>query len=80
MCKEGFYNLCPEMEFFATPPVHGSLANYVRMLFSPNTHTHTHTHTHIYIYICIFIFFCIIRGGLLIRMFFLCMQPGFASS
>ncbi|XP_057475220.1 sorbitol dehydrogenase [Actinidia eriantha] len=28
-CKEGQYNLCPEMKFFATPPVHGSLANQV---------------------------------------------------
>ncbi|XP_031281841.1 sorbitol dehydrogenase-like [Pistacia vera] len=28
-CKEGRYNLCPEMKFFATPPVHGSLANQV---------------------------------------------------
>lgn len=28
-CKEGRYNLCDEMKFFATPPVHGSLANYV---------------------------------------------------
>ncbi|VFR02790.1 unnamed protein product [Cuscuta campestris] len=28
-CKEGSYNLCPEMKFFATPPVHGSLANHV---------------------------------------------------
>nr|BAF75466.1 NAD-dependent sorbitol dehydrogenase [Fragaria x ananassa] len=28
-CKEGRYNLCPDMEFFATPPVHGSLANQV---------------------------------------------------
>ncbi|KAL6961820.1 L-iditol 2-dehydrogenase [Sarracenia purpurea var. burkii] len=28
-CKEGNYNLCPEMKFFATPPVHGSLANQV---------------------------------------------------
>ncbi|KAH9679860.1 Sorbitol dehydrogenase [Citrus sinensis] len=26
-CKGGRYNLCPEMKFFATPPVHGSLAN-----------------------------------------------------
>ncbi|PWA69372.1 Alcohol dehydrogenase, C-terminal [Artemisia annua] len=26
-CKEGRYNLCPEKEFFTTPPVHGSLAN-----------------------------------------------------
>ncbi|XP_045832585.1 sorbitol dehydrogenase-like isoform X2 [Trifolium pratense] len=26
-CKLGRYNLCPEMKFFATPPVHGSLAN-----------------------------------------------------
>lgn len=42
MCKEGFYNLCPEMEFFATPPVHGSLANTVRMFFSP-------THIHLYL-------------------------------
>ncbi|KAG5188786.1 sorbitol dehydrogenase [Tribonema minus] len=29
LCKEGVYNLCEEMEFFATPPVHGSLANFV---------------------------------------------------
>ncbi|XP_043718313.1 sorbitol dehydrogenase [Telopea speciosissima] len=29
LCKEGSYNLCPEMKFFATPPVHGSLANQV---------------------------------------------------
>ncbi|KAL3682545.1 hypothetical protein R1sor_000567 [Riccia sorocarpa] len=29
LCKEGVYNLCPEMKFFATPPVHGSLANRV---------------------------------------------------
>lgn len=29
ICKDGRYNLCPEMKFFATPPVHGSLANQV---------------------------------------------------
>eukprot|EP00953_Heterococcus_sp_UTEX-ZZ885_P008258 4956-Heterococcus_DN1.PRE.5 len=29
LCKEGTYNLCETLEFFATPPVHGSLANYV---------------------------------------------------
>ncbi|KAJ8771468.1 hypothetical protein K2173_026645 [Erythroxylum novogranatense] len=29
LCKTGRYNLCPEMRFFATPPVHGSLANQV---------------------------------------------------
>ncbi|XP_073106207.1 sorbitol dehydrogenase [Elaeis guineensis] len=28
-CKGGRYNLCQEMKFFATPPVHGSLANQV---------------------------------------------------
>ncbi|KAK3039229.1 hypothetical protein RJ639_027933, partial [Escallonia herrerae] len=28
-CKEGRYNLCPDMKFFATPPVHGSLANQI---------------------------------------------------
>ncbi|KAH7424210.1 hypothetical protein KP509_12G095400 [Ceratopteris richardii] len=28
-CKEGRYNLCDEMKFFATPPIHGSLANFV---------------------------------------------------
>lgn len=28
-CKEGRYNLCPDIKFFATPPVHGSLANQV---------------------------------------------------
>lgn len=31
LCKEGRYNLCPEMKFFATPPVHGSLANQVKI-------------------------------------------------
>ncbi|KAM1141995.1 hypothetical protein EV1_041492 [Malus domestica] len=28
-CKGGRYNLCPDMKFFATPPVHGSLANQI---------------------------------------------------
>ncbi|KAI9073710.1 hypothetical protein K1719_044334 [Acacia pycnantha] len=28
-CKHGRYNLCPDMKFFATPPVHGSLANQI---------------------------------------------------
>lgn len=28
-CREGRYNLCPQMRFFATPPIDGSLAQYV---------------------------------------------------
>jgi L-iditol 2-dehydrogenase len=28
-CRRGSYNLCPDVVFFATPPVHGSLAQYV---------------------------------------------------
>ncbi|SNS60879.1 L-iditol 2-dehydrogenase [Anaerovirgula multivorans] len=28
-CKGGKYNLCPDVEFFATPPYHGVFANYV---------------------------------------------------
>ncbi|XP_050942638.1 sorbitol dehydrogenase-like [Cucumis melo] len=28
-CKEGRYNLCSDMKFYATPPTHGSLANEV---------------------------------------------------
>ena len=28
-CKEGKYNLCPKVEFFATPPYHGVFTNYV---------------------------------------------------
>jgi L-iditol 2-dehydrogenase len=28
-CKAGRYNLCPDMVFFATPPVDGALAEYV---------------------------------------------------
>ena len=28
-CKAGRYNLCPEMEFYATPPVDGAFAEYV---------------------------------------------------
>mmetsp|Transcript_1856 Transcript_1856/g.6620 ORF Transcript_1856/g.6620 Transcript_1856/m.6620 type:complete len:348 (-) Transcript_1856:70-1113(-) len=27
-CKGGRYNLCPDVQFLATPPVHGSLANF----------------------------------------------------
>lgn len=33
-CKEGSYNLCPDMRFFATPPIHGSLANQVPILIT----------------------------------------------
>ena len=29
-CKAGKYNLCRDVEFFATPPYHGVLANYVK--------------------------------------------------
>lgn len=28
-CKQGSYNLCPAMQFWATPPVHGSLCHRV---------------------------------------------------
>lgn len=28
-CKAGRYNLCPEMEFFATPPIDGALSEFV---------------------------------------------------
>jgi L-iditol 2-dehydrogenase len=28
-CRAGAYNLCPDVRFFATPPVHGALARYV---------------------------------------------------
>ena len=27
-CREGRYNLCPDVAFLATPPVHGSLVEY----------------------------------------------------
>lgn len=30
ICRKGSYNLCPDMQFFATPPVHGSLARFIR--------------------------------------------------
>ena len=29
-CVSGKYNLCPDVEFFATPPYHGVYANYVK--------------------------------------------------
>jgi len=29
LCKEGRYNLCPQMKFFGSPPTNGSLANKV---------------------------------------------------
>lgn len=28
-CKAGRYNLCPDMEFFATPPINGAFAEFV---------------------------------------------------
>eukprot|EP01126_Amoeba_proteus_P058612 TRINITY_DN757_c0_g2_i2.p1 TRINITY_DN757_c0_g2~~TRINITY_DN757_c0_g2_i2.p1 ORF type:complete len:270 (-),score=8.37 TRINITY_DN757_c0_g2_i2:757-1566(-) len=28
-CRNGKYNLCPEMKFFATPPIDGTLANFI---------------------------------------------------
>lgn len=28
-CQAGRYNLCPAVEFFATPPIHGAFAQYV---------------------------------------------------
>lgn len=28
-CLSGRYNLCPDVEFFATPPIHGAFAQYV---------------------------------------------------
>ena len=27
-CRAGHYNLCPNMEFFATPPIDGAFAQY----------------------------------------------------
>lgn len=29
-CRTGLYNLCPDMAFFATPPIDGSLTTYVK--------------------------------------------------
>jgi L-iditol 2-dehydrogenase len=28
-CRSGRYNLCPDVRFFATPPIHGAFATYV---------------------------------------------------
>ncbi len=30
MCKNGKYNLCPDMKFAATPPYDGTLCNYYK--------------------------------------------------
>jgi L-iditol 2-dehydrogenase len=30
-CRAGRYNLCPNVQFFATPPVNGAFANYVNI-------------------------------------------------
>jgi L-iditol 2-dehydrogenase len=30
-CKEGKYNLCPDVQFLATPPVDGAFAQYIKM-------------------------------------------------
>ncbi|WP_141925506.1 NAD(P)-dependent alcohol dehydrogenase [Haloactinospora alba] len=31
LCRQGRYNLCPEMRFFATPPVDGAFCEYVAL-------------------------------------------------
>lgn len=31
MCRRGTYNLCPDVEFFATPPVDGAFCEYVAL-------------------------------------------------
>lgn len=28
-CRHGYYNLCPDMRFFATPPINGAFSQYV---------------------------------------------------
>lgn len=33
LCKDGRYNLCPEMKFFGSPPTNGSLANKAVSLY-----------------------------------------------
>ena len=35
-CLAGRYNLCPDVEFFATPPIHGAFAQYV-VLVGPSS-------------------------------------------
>jgi L-iditol 2-dehydrogenase len=30
-CKEGRYNLCPDVQFLATPPVDGAFVQYIKM-------------------------------------------------
>src|SRR5215218_5866035 len=30
-CRAGRYNLCPNVQFFATPPVNGAFTNYVNI-------------------------------------------------
>lgn len=30
-CKAGRYNLCPDIEFYATPPIHGAFSEYVKI-------------------------------------------------
>ena len=32
-CKTGVYNLCPQMSFCATPPVHGNLCRSVAKVY-----------------------------------------------
>ena len=34
-CREGRYNLCPDIKFFATPPHHGSLMQVQPLSFKP---------------------------------------------
>lgn len=33
LCKDGHYNLCPQMKFFGSPPTNGSLANKAVSLY-----------------------------------------------
>ena len=36
-CLAGRYNLCPDMRFFATPPIDGSLAEFVTVREASHT-------------------------------------------
>ena len=33
LCRDGRYNICPEMKFFGSPPNNGSLANKVIIIY-----------------------------------------------
>ena len=66
LCREGRYNLCPEMKFFGSPPTNGSLANKVIGIFIQFIMAKTSAHLldkREHVFNLFFFFFCSLISG-----------------